>query len=140
MQQRKKEEQLRLRTDLKPDEKKAYNTYVNALNRLRTPSFEGEEGLGSPGYIYQTPTNQHSPPINEVRAMRIFDSHSPNGTRTIPSHETAPKFRLPFDSLDTTSADTKVSGHQRRKSAPAGRFSPDVCNNKANNDLSLIHI
>lgn len=137
MQQRKKEEQLRLRTDIKPDEKKAYNTYVNPLNRLKTPSFEGGEGLGSPGYMYQTPTNQHSPPINEVRAMRIFDSHSPKGNRAIPSHETAPKFRLPFESLDTTSADTKVSGHQRRKSAPSERFSPEVCSNRAIDDRAF---
>ena len=128
MQQRKQGEQLRIRTDLKHDvldQNNAYNPELHPLNCMRTPSFEGGVFMASPGYIYQTPTNQHSPPINEVRAMRIFDSHSPNDHKIISSAVTAPKVRIAFGVLEDGNKESKENGHQRRKSAPAGAITSD---------------
>ena len=117
MQLKKKEEQLRLRTDLPLERNNEGTPECHVLHRFRTPSFDSYDAFPSPGYIYQTPTNQHSPPTNEVRAMRIFDSNSPKGHR-IPPCDTAPKFRIPFESLED--AKEESSGHQRRRSAPGG--------------------
>ena len=120
MLQKKKEEQLRLRTDLSFEGNNVNTPEYHALNRFRTPSFGSCEAFPSPGYIYQTPTNQHSPPTNEVRAMRIFDSNSPKGHR-VPDCDIGPRFRIPFANLeDANNEETASSGHQRRRSAPGG--------------------
>ena len=120
MQQRKKDEQLSIRTDLQPRQHDRKIDKTDLLG-LRTPSFEGGEFIASPGFICQTPTNQHSPPTNEVRAMRIFDSHSPTGHRIFTSVASAPKFRIAFDVVgDDKDTEAKGNGHQRRVSAPAG--------------------
>ena len=118
-QQNRKGEQFKLRTDLNPYEKELIEPECPPLNRFRTPSFESQL-IATPGYICQTPTNLHSPPINEVRAMRIFDSHSPKAHRAFASAVTAPKHRIAFEGLEGVGRETKVIGHQRRKSAPAG--------------------
>ena len=122
MQLKKKEEQLRLRTDLHFDKNNEGTPECHALHRFRTPSFESYDAFPSPGYIYQTPTNQHSPPTNEVRAMRIFDSNSPKGPR-VPACDAAPKFRIPFENIEDSKEES--SGHQRRKSAPGGVENPN---------------
>ena len=118
MHQKKKEEQLRIQTDIHFQRSNEGTPECHALHRFRTPSFESHEAFPSPGYIYQTPTNQHSPPTNEVKAMRIYDSNSPKGYR-VPVCDTAPKFRFPFDNIEDAQEESS-NGHQRRKSAPGG--------------------
>ena len=113
----KKGDNLKLRTDLKVRNIKSYDHDSHPLSRLRTPSFTGGNAMEVPEYIYQTPTNQHSPPVNEVRAMRIFDSPAPM------------KHRIAFDISETVTEGSKITGHQRRKSAPAG--GPSLIETKA---------
>ena len=67
----------------------------------------------------QTPANPHSPPTNEVKAMKLFDrsptlGNSPTGAFTVPKFG-ATKSRLLF-----AAGDNGDTYHPRRTSAPAG--------------------
>ena len=82
--------------------------------------FEDESTPGSP-WLQQTPANMHSPPTNEVKAMKLFDKSptlgsSPVGAFSVPKFAAA-KGRMLFGSGDSAS-----HAMPKRMSAPAAGF------------------
>ena len=87
-----------------------------------TPKHFGDESTtpGSP-WLQRTPANMHSPPTNEVKAMKLFDKSptlgsSPTGAFSAPKFAAA-KGRMLFGSGDSAS-----HAMPKRMSAPAAGF------------------
>lgn len=82
-----------------------------------TPQPYGDKGTQSP-WLLKTPANLHSPPTNEVNAMRLFD-HSPTVVSSPVAAYTVPKHGMTKSRLFFGEGFDEPN-HMRRTSAPAG--------------------
>ena len=76
------------------------------------------EDIKSP-WLLQTPSNLHSPPTNEVKAMRLFDKSPTLGSSPVAAF-TVPKFGATKSRLLFGAGDAEGHFNPRRASAPVG--------------------
>jgi len=94
---------------------------------MNTSNYNVNEA-GSP-WVLKTPLNMHSPPTNEVNAMRLIDDESPTIADSSFETFTAPRIRFPTNKLLFGISN---EAEQRRTSAPTGlrmSFSHDEVKN-----------
>jgi len=96
--------------------------HVSVDNRpVATPKhFENQSTPGSP-WLQQTPVNMHSPPTNEVKAMKLFDKSPTLGSSPVRAFS-APKFAAAKGRLLFGSGDNASHVVPKRMSAPAAGF------------------